>query len=69
MTLLADDGGVEPDGTARLRHPALARAAEQDPAVSPAVLARVDPAGRRAVPVVLDPARVLLFDPETGAAL
>ena len=33
------------------------------------VLARVDPAGRRAVPVVLDPARVLLFDPETGAAL
>jgi hypothetical protein len=26
-------------------------------------------AGRRAVPVVLDPARVLLFDPETGAAL
>jgi len=69
MTLLADDGGVQPDGTARLRHPALARAAEQDPAVSPEVLARVDPAGRRAVPVVLDPARVLLFDPETGAAL
>ena len=69
LTLLAGDHGVEPDGTVRLRHPALSRAAEQDPAVSPDVLARVDPAGRRAVPVVLDPARVLLFDPETGAAL
>jgi multiple sugar transport system ATP-binding protein len=69
LTLLAGDDGVESDGTVRLRHPALSRAAEQDPAVSPDVLARVDPAGRRAVPVVLDPARVLLFDPETGAAL
>ena len=70
LTLLAgDDDQVEPDGSVRLRHPALARAAEQDPAVSPELLARVDPAGRRAVPVVLDPARVLLFDPETGAAL
>jgi multiple sugar transport system ATP-binding protein len=68
LTLLAGEG-VEPDGTARLRHPALARAAEEDPAVSPELLARVDPAGRRAVPVVLDPTRVLLFDPETGAAL
>ena len=69
LTLLAGDDGVESDGTVRLRHPALSRAAEQDPAVSPDVLARVDPAGRRAVPVVLDPARVLLFDPATGAAL
>jgi multiple sugar transport system ATP-binding protein len=68
LTLLAGEG-AEPDGTARLRHPALARAAEEDPAVSPELLARVDPAGRRAVPVVLDPTRVLLFDPETGAAL
>jgi predicted exporter len=68
ITLLAGEG-TEPDGSARLRHPALARAAEQDPAVSAELLARVDPAGRRAVPVYLDPARVLLFDPETGAAL
>ena len=67
LTLLAGDDGVESTGTVRLRHPALSRAAEQDPAVSAEVLARVDPAGRRAVPVVLDPARVLLFDPETGA--
>ena len=68
LTLLAGDG-TEPDGSARLRHPALTRAAEQDPAISAELLARVDPAGRRAVPVYLDPARVLLFDPETGAAL
>ena len=69
LTLLAGDDGVEPDGTVRLRHPALARAAAENPAVSAEILARVDPAGRRAVPVVLDPARVLLFDPDTGAAL
>jgi multiple sugar transport system ATP-binding protein len=70
LTLLAGDGeAVEPDGSVRLRHPALDRAAEQDPTVSPEVLARVHPAGRRAVTVVLDPARVLLFDPATGAAL
>ncbi len=70
LTLLAGDDGVEPDGTVRLRHPALSRAAEQDPAVSPGRAGPGRP-GRRAaaVPVVLDPARVLLFDPETGAAL
>ncbi|HEV7654313.1 MAG TPA: ABC transporter ATP-binding protein [Mycobacteriales bacterium] len=61
--------GVGPDGTATLRHPALARAAEEDPALSPTLRARVDPGGRRSVPVLLDPARMLLFDPETGAAL
>jgi multiple sugar transport system ATP-binding protein len=68
ITLLAGDG-TEPDGTARLRHPALARAAEEDPAISAELLARVDPGDRRAVPVYLDPDRVLLFDPDTGAAL
>jgi multiple sugar transport system ATP-binding protein len=68
ITLL-NDGGAEPDGTARLRHPALTRAAEQDPRVSTEVLARVEPGDRRAVPVHLDPARVLLFDPDTGARL
>jgi multiple sugar transport system ATP-binding protein len=62
-------GGANPDGTATLRHPALARAAEEDPSLSPVLQARVDPGGRRSVPVMLDPARVLLFDPETGAAL
>jgi multiple sugar transport system ATP-binding protein len=68
LTLLAGDG-VDPDGTARLRHPALARAAEADPRLSAEVLARVDPAGRRTVTLRLDPTRVLLFDPATGAAL
>jgi ABC-type sugar transport system ATPase subunit len=67
ITLLA--AGVEPDGTARLRHPALSRAAEQDPAVPAEILARVDPGGRRAVPVILDPTRILLFDPGTGARI
>jgi multiple sugar transport system ATP-binding protein len=65
LTLLAGDGAA-PDGTARLRHPALTRAAEDDPRLSPDVLARVDPAGRRTVPVHLDPTRLLLFDPDTG---
>ena len=68
VTLLAGDG-VAADGTARLRHPAVARAAESDPRLSAEVLARVDPRGRRAVPVHLDPARVLLFDPDTGVRL
>jgi ABC-type sugar transport system ATPase subunit len=67
ITLLV--AGVEPDGTARLRHPALSRAAEEDPAVPGEILARVDPAGRRAVPVVLDPTRLLLFDPGTGGRI
>jgi multiple sugar transport system ATP-binding protein len=61
--------GASPDGTATLRHPALARAAEEDPSLSPVLLAEVDPGGRRSVPVLLDPERVLLFDPETGTAL
>ncbi len=61
--------GRSPDGTATLRHPALARAAEEDPTLSPVLLARVDPGSRRSVPVLLDPDRVLLFDPDTGAAL
>jgi multiple sugar transport system ATP-binding protein len=65
--LVADGAGA--DGTARLRHPGLARAAEEDPDVPATLLARVDPGGRRAVPVMLDPARVLLFDPGTGAAI
>jgi multiple sugar transport system ATP-binding protein len=70
ITLLAGDGaGAEPDGTVRLRHPALSRAAEQDPEISPELLARVDPGNRRAVPVYLDPDRVLLFDPETRELL
>lgn len=68
VTLLAGDG-VAPDGTARLRHPAVTRAAEADPRLSGEVLARVDPRGRRAVPVRLDPARVLLFDPASGRRL
>jgi hypothetical protein len=37
--------------------------------LSAELTARVDPGSRRSVPVMLDPARVLLFDPETGAAL
>jgi ABC-type sugar transport system ATPase subunit len=65
FTLLAGDGAA-PDGSARLRHPGVARAAEADPRLSPDVLARVDPGPRRTVPVVLDPARLLLFDPGTG---
>jgi multiple sugar transport system ATP-binding protein len=68
IPLLVGDGAA-PDGTATLRHPALARAAEEDPSLSPVLLARVEPGGRRSVPVLLDPARVLLFDPETGDAL
>jgi multiple sugar transport system ATP-binding protein len=68
IPLLVGDG-TAPDGTATLRHPALARAAEEDPGLSPVLLAEVDPGGRRSVPVLLDPERVLLFDPETGAAL
>jgi multiple sugar transport system ATP-binding protein len=68
IPLLVGDG-TAPDGTATLRHPALARAAEEDPSLSPVLLARVEPGGRRSVPVLLDPARVLLFDPETGDAL
>jgi multiple sugar transport system ATP-binding protein len=68
ITLLAGDG-VAPDGTARLRHPAVTRAAEQDPRVSAEVLARVDPRGRRTVGVRLDPARVLIFDPDSGQRL
>jgi hypothetical protein len=68
IPLLVGDGAT-PDGTATLRHPALARAAEEDPSLSPVLLARVEPGGRRSVPVLLDPSRVLLFDPETGDAL
>lgn len=68
VTLLAGDG-VAPDGSARLRHPAVARAAEDDPRLSADVLARIVPGSRRAVPVVLDPARLLLFDPATGRLL
>ena len=68
FTLLAGDG-VGPDGSARLRHPAVTRAAEGDPRLSADVLARVDPGSRRAVPVILDPARLLLFDPATGRRL
>jgi multiple sugar transport system ATP-binding protein len=68
IPLLVGDGAA-PDGTATLRHPALARAAEEDPSLSGVLLARVEPGGRRSVPVVLDPARVLLFDPATGDAL
>ena len=68
IPLLVGDGAA-PDGTATLRHPALARAAEEDPSLSAVLLARVEPGGRRSVPVVLDPARVLLFDPSTGDAL
>ena len=68
IPLLGGDGAA-PDGTATLRHPALARAAEEDPSLSAVLLARVEPGGRRSVPVLLDPARVLLFDPETGEAL
>lgn len=68
VTALAGDG-VAPDGTARLRHPGMARDAAEDPRLSPDLLARVDPAGRRAIPLLLDPAKVLLFDPDTGRAL
>jgi multiple sugar transport system ATP-binding protein len=68
LTLLAGTG-AEADGTFRLRHPALTRAAEEDPDQPADLLARVDPHGQRAVPVFLDPARVLLFDPETRDAL
>lgn len=68
IPLLVGDGAA-PDGTATLRHPALARAAEEDPSLSAVLLARVEPGGRRSVPVLLDPARVLLFDPGTGDAL
>jgi multiple sugar transport system ATP-binding protein len=68
LTMLAGDG-AEPDGSFRLRHPALTRAAEEDPDQPADLLTRVDPHGRRAVPVFLDPARVLLFDPQTRDAL
>jgi ABC-type sugar transport system ATPase subunit len=68
ITLLAGDG-TEADGSVRLRHPALSRAAEEDPEISPELLARVEPGNRRAVPVYLDPDRVLLFDPETRELL
>jgi multiple sugar transport system ATP-binding protein len=60
LTVLADPAGG-------YRHPALTRAAEADPRISPAVTADVDPAGRRTV--TLTPTRVLLFDPATGAAI
>jgi len=62
FTLLAG-----PDGT--LRHPALTRAAADDPRLSSRLLTAADPAGRRTVAVTLDPDRALLFDPQTGAAL
>ena len=56
-----------PDGT--LRHPALTRAAEGDPRLSADLRSAADPGGRRTVSLTLDPARALLLDPATGAAL